>query len=419
MNASAQNTTTAPVHTATITRNNRCTELDQRHDVTCSDGLSFTFAHIAEHAQSGGWALFRTQTGRRDWDDVLIDQERAAIMAWLAERYILQGPDDPAPAPAPAAETIQMIPLCDIAASFGNDRTTFDQTALQELADSIRTNGLAQPITVRPLADGKFQLIAGERRYRAHVLLQAATIRAVVTPMDDERAAAVMLVENTGRKDLDPIDEARAYARRRDEFNWDEKTIAERAGVGIQTVRNRLALLTLRADLQDIVKTGVLPIGYALVIAQAGLDNNRQMIALQNLNSNPAPSVTWLRSRCSELGAVQAQGDMFDNALFQAHEFKGVTRKAEFDQKLPPVPGKNAAPRRGKVYAQMIAHQIAFWQKAASDWDGYGKSKQRDACLIAAKTLQDILELMPKTHGSQSKMLQRGGRTYVIYEAAI
>jgi ParB/RepB/Spo0J family partition protein len=312
------------------------------------------------------------------------------------------------------------LPLESITPSFGNDRTSFDESALQELADSIRTNGLAQPITVRPVAEGKYQLIAGERRYRAHKLLNAPTIRAIVTPMDDDRAAAVMLVENTGRKDLDPIDEARAYARRRDDFKWDEKTIAERAGVGIQTVRNRLALLALRSDLQDLVKTGTLPLGYALVIATAGLDNNRQMIALKDLNANPAPSVAWLRGRCSELGEAQAQSDMFDTVLFSAAEFAGVTRKAEFDQKLPADPRKDKAPAVGKTYRAMLQSQVEFWKSAAAQWDGYGKPAQRDRCLAAMSALQSIVDLMPARHNGHGKSMKAAdGKTYIVYEAAV
>ncbi len=318
-----------------------------------------------------------------------------------------------------ATTIVQDLPLDSITPSFGNDRTSFDETALQELADSIRTNGLAQPITVRPVADGKYQLVAGERRYRAHKLIGAATIRAIVTAMSDDQAAAVMLVENTGRKDLDPMDEARAYARRRDEFNWDERTIAERAGVGIQTVRNRLALLALRSDLQDLVKTGTLPVGYAIVIATAGLDNNRQLIALKDLNANPAPSVAWLRNRCSELGSAQAQGDMFDSVLFSAHEFAGVTRKAEFDQKMPADPRKDTAPATGRTARKILENQIAFWRKAAADWDGYGKAAPRDRCLAAMAALQSIVDLMPDTHGTAGKSMKASdGKTYIVYEAA-
>lgn len=372
----------------------------------------------------GNWQTEEPGVGLHGFADV---QKWALEHIWRACQIPAQpGPqitwiecDPPTPTPERPTDTVQCIPLDSITPSFGNDRTTFDEAALQELAESIRTNGLAQPITVRPVADGKYQLIAGERRFRAHKLIGAPTIRAIVTPMSDDQAAAVMLVENTGRKDLDPIDEARAYARRRDEFKWDEKTIAERAGVGIQTVRNRLALLALRSDLQDLVKSGTLPVGYAIVIATAGLDNNRQMIALKNLNANPAPSVAWLRGRCSELAVAQSQGDMFDSVLFYAAEFTGVTRKAEFEQKLPADPRKDKAPAMGKTYRAMLQGQIEFWKSAAAQWDGYGKPAPRDRCLAAMSALQSIVEMMPATHNGNGKSLKaKDGKTYIVYEAA-
>src|SRR5690606_19025112 len=190
---------------------------------------------------------------------------------------------------------IREIPLDQIAPSFGNDRTVFDDAALQALADSIRENGLAQPITVRSIKGG-FQLIAGERRFRAHKLLGLPTIRAIVVVLDDQQAAAVMLAENTGRRDLDPIDEGKAYQRRMNDFGWDIKTVAARAGVSVQVVNNRLKLLTLRDDLQHLVRSGNLQIGYAQVIAEAELDNNRQLIAVRRLQNCPSPWPGWLRS---------------------------------------------------------------------------------------------------------------------------
>lgn len=325
------------------------------------------------------------------------------------------------------SDNIQNIPLDQIAPSFGNDRTVFDPAALQSLADSIRVNGLAQPITVRPLYAPApdlrltgYQLIAGERRYRAHKLLDLrgetgfATIRAIVTPMSDDQAAAVMLAENTGRKDLDPIDEASAYQRRMKEYGWDEKTCADKAGVNVQIVRNRLKLLTLRDDIQFLVRSGNLQLGYAAIIADADLDNNRQLIALKRLNECPAPTPQWLRKECAALAEAQASTDMFDNALFAAADFSGTVKKQEFTQKLPADPRKDKAPMVGKTYQEMITHQIEFWMKAADDWDRYGKSAQRDRCLAAMTSLQAIVAIMPK-HSNKSRKISQDSKTYFVY----
>lgn len=314
------------------------------------------------------------------------------------------------------ASAIVELPLSAIVASrAGNDRTVFDDNALRELADSIRENGLAQPITVRPLAGEQYELVAGERRYRAHQLLGVPTIRAIVQPMSDEKAAAVMLAENTGRKDLDPMDEARAYDARMKRYGWDAKTVAERAGVSVQVVHNRVKLLSLRADIQHLVRTGNVTVGYALILAESDLDNNRQLIALKRLNENPAPTPSWFRKECAELLSQQAQGDMFDSPLFGGVTFDAMQTKQTFTQQLPPDPRKDKAPTTGKTYRAMVENQVAYWFSAAEKWDRFGKSAQRDRCLSAAKALQDILAYMP-AHGGKGRKVKSGAKTYAVYE---
>jgi len=313
-------------------------------------------------------------------------------------------------------ENIREIPLDQIAPSFGNDRTVFDDAALQALADSIRENGLAQPITVRSIKGG-FQLIAGERRFRAHKLLGLPTIRAIVVVLDDQQAAAVMLAENTGRRDLDPIDEGKAYQRRMNDFGWDIKTVAARAGVSVQVVNNRLKLLTLRDDLQHLVRSGNLQIGYAQVIAEAELDNNRQLIAVRRLQNCPSPSPAWLRKECAELAEQQASNDMFDNALFAAADFSATVGKQEFKQKLPPDPRKDTAPINGKTYREVMENQVKFWMDAADKWDRFGKSGQQDRCLAAMSSLQAVVAMMPP-HSGKHRKVKHGSETLYVYAAA-
>lgn len=319
-------------------------------------------------------------------------------------------------------DTIRDIPLDQIKPSFGNDRTVFDDAAIRELAESIRENGLAQPITVRPVSDAMgtytgYQLIAGERRYRAHVLLGVPTIRAIVTHMHDVQAAAVMLAENTGRKDLDPIDEAKAYQRRMTQYDWDVKTVAQKAGVSAQVVNNRLKLLNLRADLQHLVRSGNLQIGYAQIIAESELDNNRQLIAVRRLQECPAPTPSWLRKECAALAEQQASNDMFDGALFAAADFSASVKKQEFTQALPPDPRKDKAPVKGSTYRAVIENQVKFWMDAADKWDRYGKSAQRDRCLAAMSSLQAVVAMMP-THSGKHRKVKQGNDTLYVYASA-
>ena len=306
------------------------------------------------------------------------------------------------------------LPLEDIVAGM-NDRTVFDDSGLQELADSIRANGLAQPITVRWVeAREKFEIVAGERRFRAHKLLNAPTVRAIVRDLTDSEAAAIMLAENTGRKDLDPVDEARAYKARMTAFGWDEKTIAEKAGVSVQRVRNRLALLALRDDLLHLVRSGNLQIGYAQIIAESDLDTNRQLIALKRLQTCPAPTPQWFRKECGDLVSQQAQGDIFADALFGGATFAAVQTKQDFVQKLPADPRKDKAPADGTTYKKVVENQIQFWMKAADQWDRFGKSAPRDRCLAAAQALQAIVGWMP-AHGGKARRVDYHGQTLHVY----
>ena len=173
---------------------------------------------------------------------------------------------------------ITQIPTSQIQPG-NNDRQTFNRVKLQELADSIKANGLAQPITVRP-HKGHYEVVAGERRLRAiSELLGWSEAPCIVREMTDEEAAAIMLAENTGRVDLNPIEEARAYQARIAAYHWSIEDVATNAGVSVQMVKNRLSLLKLADDIQHLVANGHFPIGHAQLMSS--LDHNRQRIALR------------------------------------------------------------------------------------------------------------------------------------------
>ena len=264
-----------------------------------------------------------------------------------------------------------------------NDRTRFDRAALLELADSIKDNGLIEPIIVRWLPDlNIYQLIAGERRCRATKLLGHKTILCIIKELDDEQAATMMLAENVARQDLDPIDEAHAYQSRMGAFGWSVKDIAERAGVSTVRVKFRLKLLSLRSDLQDLVRSGDLQLGYAQILSDAHLDANRQLIALGRLRDNPSPTPPWFRRQVNALLEEQAQDSLFDAGLFTVQT---VEAKTEFIE--PPHPSTATPPNGGKSFREIIASQVKFWMKAAEDWNLLGKPFKRQECEAAAQAL--------------------------------
>lgn len=147
-------------------------------------------------------------------------------------------------------------------------RRLFDQELLQELADSIKAEGMIQPIIVRPFADG-YELVAGERRWRASQLAGIDRIPAIVRDMEDRSVAAVSVIENIQRKDLNPLEEAEAFARLCDEFGMTHKAVAEAVGRSRASVTNLMRLLDLHEDVKVMVDKGELEMGHARALLGA------------------------------------------------------------------------------------------------------------------------------------------------------
>ena len=142
-------------------------------------------------------------------------------------------------------------------------RSQMNEEQLAELAASITANGVVQPVLVRPLASGRFQLIAGERRLRASQLAGKKTIPAILRQVSDEQAMEITIVENLQRADLNPMEQARAFERLAREFHMTQEQMAVRTGKDRATVANFLRLLRLPASVQARVETGQLSFGHA------------------------------------------------------------------------------------------------------------------------------------------------------------
>jgi ParB family chromosome partitioning protein len=142
-------------------------------------------------------------------------------------------------------------------------RSHVNEEHLAELAASITSNGVVQPVLVRPLPDGRFQLIAGERRWRASKLAGKPTIPAILRQVSDEQAMEITIVENLQRADLNPMEQARAFERLAREFHMTQEQMAQRTGKDRATVANFLRLLRLPASVQARVESGDLSFGHA------------------------------------------------------------------------------------------------------------------------------------------------------------
>src|SRR5690348_5815644 len=168
-------------------------------------------------------------------------------------------------ASAPEAEggKPREIPLDQIDPNPFQTRSQVNEEQLAELAASITANGVVQPVLVRPQPGGRFQLIAGERRWRASRLAGKTTIPAILRQVSDEQAMEITIVENLQRADLNPMEQARAFERLSREFHMTQEQMAQRTGKDRATVANFLRLLKLPSSVQRRVETAELSFGHA------------------------------------------------------------------------------------------------------------------------------------------------------------
>lgn len=166
---------------------------------------------------------------------------------------------------------IMLIPVGMIEPNPFQPRSAFDQDAMEELADSIRTLGLIQPITVRKKSNDRYQIISGERRFRASKIAGMNEIPAYIRETDDQGMLEMAIVENIQREDLDPIEVALSYQRLIEECSLTQEQMATRVGKKRASVTNYLRLLKLPAKIQHDLKVGLLSVGHAKVLL--GVEN--------------------------------------------------------------------------------------------------------------------------------------------------
>ncbi|MBQ9468613.1 MAG: ParB/RepB/Spo0J family partition protein [Clostridia bacterium] len=167
---------------------------------------------------------------------------------------------------APESGTAPMLRVSDMKPRKDQPRKNFSLESLQQLADSIKDHGLIQPIVVRETLGGNYEIIAGERRWRAAQMLGMSEVPAVIMQADDRRAAELSIIENVQREDLDPIEEASAYKKLRDDFGLTQDKVADAVGKSRSAVANILRLLDLPEEVQRMVASGTISEGHAKVL---------------------------------------------------------------------------------------------------------------------------------------------------------
>ena len=173
----------------------------------------------------------------------------------------------------------QLLPIYKVEPNPGQPRQDFDEVELQALADSITQHGIVQPLTVRELSGGYYQIIAGERRWRAARLAGLSEIPAVIIEADDKKVMELALIENLQRQDLNPVEEAMGYRTLMDNYGMTQEDAANRVGKSRPAVANALRLLTLCPQVLEMVRNGSLTAGHARAVLSLKSEKKQQEAA--------------------------------------------------------------------------------------------------------------------------------------------
>ena len=176
----------------------------------------------------------------------------------------------------------QILPIHKVEPNPGQPRRDFDEEELESLASSIREHGVVQPLTVRPTAKGYYQIIAGERRWRAARLAGLSEVPAVIMDADDKKTMELALIENLQRQDLNPVEEAQGYQVLMSEYGMTQEETAQRVGKSRPAVANALRLMNLCPEVLELVRNGSLSAGHARAVLSLK-DGAKQQLAAQKI----------------------------------------------------------------------------------------------------------------------------------------
>ena len=195
--------------------------------------------------------------------------------------------------------TINTLKISLVDPKSDQPRKYFDKEALEELSDSIRENGLLQPILVREYGEGRYQIIAGERRFRACKLAGLTEIPAIVLDRDDKAAAQIALIENIQREDLNPLEEALAYRSLKEEYDMTQEELSERIGKSRSAIANSIRLLDLPDEILTMVAARELSAGHARTLL--GVKDRDDMILLAQFAAEQDLSVRQLEEQVKKI----------------------------------------------------------------------------------------------------------------------
>ncbi len=205
--------------------------------------------------------------------------------------------------PSPQAANLLMLRADQVRPNRYQPRTDIDDASLEELKASIKRQGVLEPIVVRPVAHGIYELVAGERRLQASRALGITDVPAIVKTLSDQEALAYALVENVQRKDLNPMDEAGGYARLTEEFGYTQEEVAAAVGKDRATVANLLRLLKLPAAIQQGLRAGRITLGHGKVLV--GVEAAARQVELYEASAGDRLTVRQLETLVASGGRAR------------------------------------------------------------------------------------------------------------------
>ena len=214
------------------------------------------------------------------------------------------------------------LPISQVQPGLNQPRKRFDPESLADLADSIRIHGVIQPVTVRRLASGYYQIIAGERRWRAAKQAGLEEIPAVIIEADDRKVMELGLIENLQREDLNPAEEARGYQVLMEEYGLTQEQVAERMGKSRPAVTNTLRLLALPEDLLKLVEEGALSAGHARAILGAPTPSLQREAAKQVVQRGLSVRQTEALVKALQKQQERAQKETHDESALYLGELE-------------------------------------------------------------------------------------------------
>lgn len=179
------------------------------------------------------------------------------------------------------SQNTNMLKIMEIEPNHDQPRKEFDEKALSELSDSIAQHGVLQPLVVRPMTNGSYQIVAGERRWRAARMAGLSEVPVIIKELSDEESIEIAMIENLQREDLNPLEEALGYRYMMDELHITQEQTAEKVGKSRPVITNALRLLKLPDEVQEMVKNNVISSGHARALL--GFKTESEMLAAANL----------------------------------------------------------------------------------------------------------------------------------------